>query len=165
LHLATLQANAGEAQKAAKYFKHALKLDPTNIPAHFGLGKILHSTSENIDAPIEHYEFVIKNDKTHYKAFCQLGILYLEKGELEKAAELLKTCLSLNPKYTLGLVSMGNLLFETGYSQTAAKYHQQALKQNPREIQALIGLGNALYDMQEPKDAISYYKQALEIDS
>ena len=70
LHLATLQANAGEAHKAAKYFKHALKLDSENIPANFGLGKILHSTSENIDAPIFYYEFVIKNDPKHYKAFC-----------------------------------------------------------------------------------------------
>jgi tetratricopeptide (TPR) repeat protein len=52
IHLATLLANAGETQKAAKYFKHALKLVPNNIQANFGLGKILHSTSENIDAPI-----------------------------------------------------------------------------------------------------------------
>ena len=83
-------ANAGEAPKAAKYFRHALKLDPTNIPANFGLGKILHSTSENIDAPIAHYKFVIEHDPKHYKAFCQLGIVYLEKGELERAAEYLK---------------------------------------------------------------------------
>ena len=132
--MATLLANAGEAHKAAKYFKHALKLDEKKIPANFGLGKILHSTSDNIDAPIPYYKFVIENDTKHYKAFCQLGIVYLEKGELERAAEYLKECLQINPKYVLGLVSMGNLLFETGHSKTAAKYHQQALKYNPKEI-------------------------------
>ena len=61
-----------------------------------------------------------------------LGMVYLEKGELEKAAENLKNCLKIHPKYVLGLVSMGNLLFETGHSRNAAKYHQQALKYNPR---------------------------------
>ena len=60
--------------------------------------------------------------------------MYLEKTQLEKAAEYLKTCLQLAPKYVLGLVSMGNLLFETGHSKTAAKYHQQALKYSPKEI-------------------------------
>ncbi len=88
--MATLQANAGEAQKAAKYFKHALKLDPNNIPANFGLGKILHSTSDNAESAIPYYEFVIKNDPKHHKAHCQLGIVYLEKSKLEKAAEYLK---------------------------------------------------------------------------
>ena len=63
----------------------------------------------------EYYEFCIKKDPNHYKAFCQLGILYLEKGELETSAELLKKCVYLNPKYVLGLVTMGNLLFETGH--------------------------------------------------
>ena len=58
-------------------------------------------------------------------------MLWLEKGELEKAADALKKCLKLAPKYVLGLVSMGNLLFETGHSKNAAKYHQQALKFNP----------------------------------
>ena len=77
---------------------------------------------------------MIKNDPKHHKAFCQLGIVYLEKGNLEKAAEFLKQCLQIQPKYVLGLVSMGNLLFETGHSKTAAKYHQQALKYNPKEI-------------------------------
>jgi tetratricopeptide (TPR) repeat protein len=49
--------------------------------------------------------------------------VYLEKGEIEKAAEYLKQCLLINRQYVLGLVSMGNLLFETGNPENAAKYH------------------------------------------
>lgn len=134
LHLATLLAHQGESAKAAKYFKHANKLDPNSIAANYGLGKTLHSLTNNVDAPIKYYEFVIEKDPTHYKAFCQLGIVYLEKMDLTRAAEYLKKCLSINPKHVQGLVSMGNLLFETGHSKHAAKYHQQALKYNPKEI-------------------------------
>ena len=39
IHLANLLANLGEGLRAAKYFKHALKIDPDSINAHFGLGK------------------------------------------------------------------------------------------------------------------------------
>ena len=63
----------------------------------------------------DHYIECINKDPNHYKAFCQLGILYLEKGQLEVSAEYLKKCVYLNPKYVLGLVTMGNLLFETGH--------------------------------------------------
>ena len=50
IHLANLLANVGEGQRAAKYFKHALKIlteDPKAAPidgiinAYFGLGKTL----------------------------------------------------------------------------------------------------------------------------
>lgn len=43
-----------------------------------------------MEASIPYYEFVIKNDPKHHKGFCQLGIVYLEKGKLEKSAEYLK---------------------------------------------------------------------------
>ena len=68
---------------------------------------------------------------------------------MEKAADLLKQCLNINPKHVPGLVAMGNLLLETGFSKHAIKYHQQALKINPKETLALKGLANALYDMNE----------------
>ena len=146
IHLATLLANAGESQKAAKYFKHARAIDKHSIPANFGYGKTLHSLTTNVDAPIPYYQYCIDRDPNHYKAYCQLGIIYLEKMELEKSADCLKKCLSINPNYVLGLVSMGNLLFESGHYSHSTKYHQQALKFSPNEIQALVGMGNALYD-------------------
>lgn len=77
--------------------------------------------------------------------------------DLTNAAQYLKKCLSINPKYVQGLVSMGNLLFESGNSKHAIKYHLQALKINPNELQGLIGLGNAYYDMQEYEDSVNYF--------
>jgi len=71
---------------------------------------------------LRHFKFVIENDSSHYKAFCQIGIIYLEEENLEKAAENLKKCLKINSKYVTGMVAMGNLLFESGHAQTAAKY-------------------------------------------
>jgi Tfp pilus assembly protein PilF len=67
---------------------------------------------------------VIEHDPNHYKAMCQLGILYIERHEFETAASYLKTCLKLNPKYITGMTAMGNLLFESGHSKTAAKYFE-----------------------------------------
>jgi tetratricopeptide (TPR) repeat protein len=41
IHLANLLANIGEGQRAAKYFKHAIKIDPKSVNALFGMGKAL----------------------------------------------------------------------------------------------------------------------------
>ena len=41
IHLANLLANMGEGQRAAKYFKHAIKIYPESINAYFGYAKAL----------------------------------------------------------------------------------------------------------------------------
>lgn len=115
IHLATLLANTGENVKAAKYFKHAIKLDPNSVPANFGLAKTFNFITNMAEQSIPIYERIIKLDNKHYKAHCQLGIQYFERNNLEKAAEHLKASLSINPKHVPGLVGMGNLLFESGY--------------------------------------------------
>ena len=51
-----------------------------------------------------------------------MGILKLEDGHQEEAANYIKRCLEINKSYVPGLVAMGNLLYESGHSRNAAKY-------------------------------------------
>ena len=145
IHLANLLANVGEGQRAAKYFKHAIKVitdsDTTLITkdgiinAYFGLGKTLQQYSDNKDAPLAPLLKVVQDlDPKHYKAHTQLGILYLDREEYEKSAEHLKHALLINRGFPLALVSMGNLLFETGHAEEAIRYHKQALTVNEKEL-------------------------------
>ena len=90
MHLASLLANLGEGERASKYFRHAIKIDEEAINAHFGLGKSLQQFAENKNAPIPHYLEVLKRDPEHFKALTQLGIVYLDKEEYDKAADYLK---------------------------------------------------------------------------
>lgn len=124
----------GEGQRAAKYFKHAIKIDPESVNAHFGLGKAIQQYSDDKQAPIAHFEEVLKREPQHFKALTQLGILYLDREEFEKSNEYLKRALMVNKTFPLALVSFGNLLFETGNAENAIKYHQQALKYNEKEL-------------------------------
>ncbi len=79
IHLATLLANTGENKKAAKYFKHALRLNPKSVPANFGMGKILHaitgvnsggSNVSQLAASIQYFKTVLELDPNYYKAHC-----------------------------------------------------------------------------------------------
>ena len=165
ISLATLLANEGDHLKAAKYFKHAVDINPYNVTARFGLGKeIIQNGSDNTTAAIKHFEYVIEKEPDNYKAYWQIAIVHLEKQNFKEWCDVLKKWLSLNKEYVLGLVTMGNLMFETGRPSQSIKYHKRALKYNPRDIQALIGLGNSLYENGEPKSAIEYYKEAIKID-
>jgi len=114
IHLANLLANLAEGQRAAKYFKHAIKIDHNSVNAHFGLAKAIQQYSDDKTAPIFHFEEVLRREPDHYKTLTQMGILYLDREEFDKSSEYLKCALLVNNKFPLALVSMGNLLFETG---------------------------------------------------
>jgi len=68
IHLANLLANLAEGQRAVKYFKHALRIDPNSVNANFGMAKALQQYSEDKDAPIPHFLLAIEKDPEHYKA-------------------------------------------------------------------------------------------------
>ena len=134
IHLANLLANLAEGQRAVKYFKHALKIDPDSVNANFGMAKALQQYSEDKDAPIPFFLLVIEKDPENYKAHTQLGILYLDREEFQNSAKHLKKALSINKKFPLALLSLGNLLFETNQPENAIKYHKHAIKYNPKEL-------------------------------
>lgn len=41
IKLADLLVTLSEGQRAAKYYKHALKIEPNSIAGHFGMGKAI----------------------------------------------------------------------------------------------------------------------------
>jgi tetratricopeptide (TPR) repeat protein len=120
--LAVLLANNKELNKAQKYFKHCIKLQPNSHQAHYGLGKILSESSNTHPDALKHFKIAIENDRNNYKAMCQVGIIYLQQNDFESSAEYLKMALKINPKYLTGMIAMGNLLFESENPKTACKY-------------------------------------------
>lgn len=63
IHLAAQLANLGEYAKAKKYFKHCIKLNQNSVPAHFGIGKILHHAEEDYNEALKHYKIVTSRDQ------------------------------------------------------------------------------------------------------
>ena len=86
IHLANMLANIGEGQRAAKYFMHAIKIDPDSTNAYFGLGKAIQQYADDKDAPLPHFKEVLKRDANHCKTLTQMGILYLDKEDFDQSA-------------------------------------------------------------------------------
>jgi len=79
ISLATILGNSGDHHKAAKYFRHATKIDPTSIDAQFGLGRALLNVSDNKEAAITCFEYVLSKEPENYKALTQMSIAYMDK--------------------------------------------------------------------------------------
>jgi hypothetical protein len=86
----------GQPEAAQRAFLEALRLEP-DAEAHYFLG-LLHRTRKRFDDAAGEFRAAIALDATHAKAHGNLGLVLLEKGDLEGAERELQTALTLNPE-------------------------------------------------------------------
>ena len=83
------------------------------------------------------------NDK-NYLAHNQIGWVYAENGDFEKAIKSHRRALEIKPNYTYALINLGRELTETQQYSEAITCYRQAINNSPYNVNALNGLGAAL---------------------
>ena len=77
-----------QAAEAKSMFLEALKYDPKNSAAYFGLGEAYAALDQTGEA-IANYEKALADDKELTEIYVPLGILYYQVGDIAKADEML----------------------------------------------------------------------------
>ncbi|MEX8547077.1 MAG: tetratricopeptide repeat protein [Mucilaginibacter sp.] len=88
---------AGKLLDAESYYLRIYQQDSASIPVLLNLASI-QIRRENNSKALFYYEKVIALDKTNFSVYKQLGRLYSDKGETEKAIANWKTANQLNPE-------------------------------------------------------------------
>jgi len=83
-------------EKALKVVNDLLDKDPSNDQAWLYLG-IVNRRMGKLDVAISSFKTATELNNTSIEAFGLLTITYMDKGELKKAEEVMKTALELNP--------------------------------------------------------------------
>ena len=84
------------AKLARPFFEEALRYNPKNSPAYFGLAEVFSDLDDDATA-VANYEKALANDKDLTEIYLPLGILYYQQGEIAKADSLLSKALAKNP--------------------------------------------------------------------
>ncbi|NOX52630.1 MAG: tetratricopeptide repeat protein [Gammaproteobacteria bacterium] len=75
-----------EPQKAPDAYKQAIRLDPKNADAHVNLGR-LYQLDGDLKYAKRHYELALTARPSHQLAYYNLGTVFDELDEVDKAAE------------------------------------------------------------------------------
>jgi len=94
--------------------------------------------------------------------YFNLGVLYDEQGEYEKAEQLYLEALRINPNYVEAHYNLG-VLYHQGRPEEAEKHYLEALRINPNDVEAHYNLG-VLYHQGRPEEAEKHYLEALRIN-
>lgn len=92
-----------------------------------------------------------------------LGLVFLQKGQVDQAMEKFQKALEINPNYAEARSSLGLALFQKGHLDEAITNYQKALEMAPKSFVTYTDLGTALFQKGKLDDAIVQYKKALVI--
>ena len=105
----------------------------------------------------------IVKDPGSWMAYNNLGVVQLEKGDVDDAIEKYRRSLELHPDYPEALYNLGSALLQKGDIDRAIMLCEKALKLQPTDVDAHVVLGNALMARQDVDRAITHYRQALKL--
>jgi radical SAM superfamily enzyme YgiQ (UPF0313 family)/tetratricopeptide (TPR) repeat protein/glycosyltransferase involved in cell wall biosynthesis len=94
-----------------------------------------------------------------------LGVLYYNKGDKEKALLHYEKAVSLNPGNPTFLKNLADFYYvELKRIDEATGLYEKILSVRPQDVETLLILGNIRVESRKFQDARSYYLRALEID-
>jgi tetratricopeptide (TPR) repeat protein len=110
------------------------------------------------------WQITIDRNSNCWMAYNNLGVVLLQKGQVDEAIIHYQKALEINPHYADAHFNLGAILFQNGQVDAAAIHFKEALEINPDDVDAQNNLGLALLQKGQVDEAIDHFKKALEIN-
>ena len=134
----------------------ALKKKYDNLYKRFIKGDFLEVINE--------CEKILKKRK-HQLFFNLLSFSYQKSGKIEKAIDVMKKALALNPNHPNFLNNMGTCFYMLHKYSEAEKYFKKGLEIDNKHLHILNNLGNLKRETYKIEESIKYYKKVLSIQN
>jgi outer membrane protein len=123
------------AGKTQGYYQKALNQNPSLLDVKAKLA-MTYTKSKNPMQAVMTLREVLEKDPNNEQALLNIGLLSVQSGQFEKAAERFKKLLSLNPQNWLGTFYLGIAYAELGNKAEALKCFEK-VKKNEKQPQIL----------------------------
>ncbi|AMY04629.1 tetratricopeptide repeat protein [Staphylococcus condimenti] len=160
-----LLAEAGEVEKAEKFFQKALTIDPDNGAIYYNLANVYYN-AESFNDAIKLYQQALQKGVDEADTNYMIGMSFNQLGAFKEAMPFLMRASELDDKndeeiqFQYGLVLCHLEIFDAAVEQL-----DKVLSQNPENTDALYNRGLAGYMKTEnTEEAMPYFERAIEID-
>ena len=135
---------------AIEQFRAAVKANPKEPDAHYGLGYLLWIQKQYSEAMSE-FQAELANNPNHVLAMLYLADTDIQTSQIENAGPLLEKVVKLNPALALGHLDLGIVLAQAGHKQEAVREMKDAARLDPNDVNVHWRLGR-LYRSMDMKD-------------
>ena len=117
-----------------------------------------------LDVAQEFYNQVLKIDPNHSAALNNLGTIFTNLKEYQKAKNCFEKAIKINPNYADAHNNLGTIFQDLSELQKAKECYKKAIEINPNHADAHNNLGVIFKKLKEYQKAKSCIEKALEID-
>src|SRR5262249_46868734 len=160
--LASLLQSEGRLDEASQEYRKALKIDPRNASAHYGLAVVL-DLQKNKDAAIAEYRRAIDLNPRKAIAYVALGLALLAQKEKDEALVQTLRAVKLAPRNADAHLALGVVQRHKNNAEEAKKEFEAAIKINPRNHDACLRLAEILLADGKSKEALGKIQEALKL--
>lgn len=110
------------------------------------------------------YLEMVKASPDSFFAHNNLGLQYLERGDLDEGIVHLKKALALDPNHAIAYNNLGVAYGRKGLSEEAAEAYRRAIQIDPRYAEPYNNLGVLFEETGRLHEAEIHYRKALQMD-
>lgn len=101
---------------------------------------------------------------TEFREMGNVGAMYYQQGNLEKARTIFEGLVELDPKSADAHSALGALLTLQQQDDAAVEHLQKAVQLKPEQIAPYVNLGEIFIRRQKLEEAVANLKKAIELD-
>lgn len=166
--MAEAYSKEGNTQYATVEYRQVLKLGRFDdrireVYVRSTLAK-LYMERNNVEEARKEYLILTKIDPANYEHFFKLGVLFFNKGQLEKAAGFFKKSIANNGKHEESYYYLGQVYYRSGNYTDARQMFINAIKIEPTNYKAHYFLGLCLRQQGDYEWAIKEFETAQKSD-
>jgi TolB-like protein/Flp pilus assembly protein TadD len=158
--------------EAEKYFQKAIELDPNFALAYSGLADSLALRMDYANVPraatLDRAQAAasaaLKLDSGLADAWASVGLIEFYRGHGERAEEMYRRAIALNPNHVMARKWYGTLLLTLNRIDEGVAQLEWAARLDPLSANVQENLGFNLEAQGRHKDAALHYRKAIEID-
>lgn len=164
--IAALLEGLGRWDEAIKHYQRLLARQPGNAAAYFNVALLFKKGKRFAEAEAAFNKAIELGISDVQEVYANMGVLYAEMREREKAREMYERALDIEPGYIPALFNFAGLSEESGERERALELYHQILSLEPRHWDSLIRLAYAKRVTSEAHELVDSLKQATgeEID-
>ena len=118
----------------------------------------------NLQDAQNYYQKVLKIDPNYVSALNNLGIIFQDLEENQKATECFEKAVKINPNYADAHNNLGLIYNKLNDYQNAKECFEKAIEINPNHSQALNNIAGIFINLKDIQKAKKCYEKVLQID-
>lgn len=142
------------------FYANWLRHEPDSSVALYGVAKRLDENGD-IENAIAHFQKSVENGLYNHRVRNDFGVLLEREGQLEKAEEMFREAIRINPRYVGAIRNLSRILANKQHFAEAVEWYEMIMEEDPDDVHLFMNHATLLVQTDRESDAAATLRRAV----